>query len=68
MPSPGTKLAFLPREIETLGLDELVALPGGEAIALKLLHELLFEHLKAKGLQIEYDRRVLITRVATNRN
>jgi NAD-dependent SIR2 family protein deacetylase len=44
-------------EIETLGFDELVRLPGGEAIALKLLHELLFEHLKTKGLQIEYDRR-----------
>jgi hypothetical protein len=48
---------FDPGEIETLGFDELVKLPGGEAIALKLLHELLFEHLKAKGLQIEYDRR-----------
>jgi hypothetical protein len=44
-------------EIETLGFEELVRLPGGEAIALKLLHELLFEHLKTKGLQIEYDRR-----------
>jgi hypothetical protein len=44
-------------EIETLSFDELVRLPGGEAIALKLLHELLFEHLKTKGLQIEYDRR-----------
>lgn len=44
-------------EIETLGFDELVRFPGGEAIALKLLHELLFEHLKTKGLQIEYDRR-----------
>ncbi len=48
---------FDPGEIETLGFDDLVKLPGGEAIALKLLHELLFEHLKAKGLQIEYDRR-----------
>lgn len=48
---------FDPGEIEALGFDELVALPGGESIALKLLHELLFEHLKTKGLQIEYDRR-----------
>ena len=48
---------FDPGEIETLGFDELVKLPGGDAIALKLLHELLFEHLKTKGLQIEYDRR-----------
>jgi SIR2-like domain len=44
-------------EIESLGFDELMKIPGGEPIALKLLHELLFEHLKAKGLQIEYDRR-----------
>src|SRR6185312_2982096 len=44
-------------EIETMGFDELVKMPGGEAIALKLMHELLFEHLKAKGLQIDYDRR-----------
>lgn len=44
-------------EIETLDFRELVALPGGESIALKLLHDLLFEHLKTKGLQIEYDRR-----------
>lgn len=48
---------FDPGEIEVLGFDELVALPGGESIALKLLHELLFEHLKTKGLQIENDRR-----------
>jgi hypothetical protein len=48
---------FDPGEIESLGFHELVSLPGGESIALKLLHELLFEHLKSKGLQIEYDRR-----------
>ena len=48
---------FDPGDIETLGFAELVDLPGGEAIALKLLHELLFEHLKSKGLQIEFDRR-----------
>jgi hypothetical protein len=48
---------FDPGEIETVDLDELVELPGGESIALKLLHELIFEHLKTKGLQIEYDRR-----------
>lgn len=44
-------------EIETLDFEELVELPGGESVALKLLHELLFEHLKSKGLQIEFDRR-----------
>lgn len=48
---------FDPSEIEALDFDELIALPGGESIALKLLHDLLFEHLKTKGLQIEYDRR-----------
>lgn len=48
---------FDPGDIETLDFAELVDLPGGEAIALKLLHELLFEHLKSKGLQIEFDRR-----------
>lgn len=48
---------FDPGKIESLDFEELVELPGGEAIALKLLHELLFEHLKSKGRQIEYDRR-----------
>lgn len=48
---------FDPGDIETISFSELVALPGGEAVALKLLHELVFEHLKAKGLQIEFDRR-----------
>ncbi|SFE47688.1 SIR2-like domain-containing protein [Methylobacterium sp. 13MFTsu3.1M2] len=48
---------FDPGEIEALDFDELIALPSGESIALKLLHDLLFEHLKTKGLQIEYDRR-----------
>lgn len=48
---------FDPGEIEVMDLHELIALPGGESIVLKLLHELLFEHLKTKGLQIEYDRR-----------
>lgn len=44
-------------EIEVLDFNELIEMPGGEAVALRLLHELLFEHLKTKGLQIEYDRR-----------
>jgi hypothetical protein len=48
---------FDPGEIEDLDFHELINLPGGESIALKLLHEMLFEHLKVKGLQIEYDRR-----------
>jgi hypothetical protein len=44
-------------DIETIELAELVGLPGGESIVLKILHDELFEHLRAKGLQIEYDRR-----------
>ncbi len=48
---------FDPGDIETLSFFELVKLPGGEAIALKLLHELVFEHLKSKRFQIEFDRR-----------
>jgi len=48
---------FDPGEIEALDFDELIGLPGGESIALKLLHELFFEHLKSKGLQIEFERR-----------
>lgn len=48
---------FDPGEIEALDFDELIVLPGGESIALKLLNDLVFDHLKTKGLQIEYDRR-----------
>jgi hypothetical protein len=44
-------------DIKTLTFAELLSLPSGESIALKLLHDLLFDHLKAKGLQVEYDRR-----------
>lgn len=48
---------FDPGDVETLGFQELMGMPGGEAIALKLLHDLLSEHLRAKGLQVEHDRR-----------
>jgi hypothetical protein len=44
-------------DIETMEVGELLALPGGEPIFLKLMHDQLFEHLRAKELQIEYDRR-----------
>jgi hypothetical protein len=44
-------------DIETLSIGELLAMPGGEPIFLKLLHNELFDHLRARGLQIEYDRR-----------
>jgi hypothetical protein len=48
---------FEPGDVETMSFDELLALPGGESIALKLMHELLFEHLRARGLEIDYVRR-----------
>lgn len=48
---------FDPGDVETLGFQELLGIPGGEAIALKLFHDLLSEHLRAKGLQVEHDRR-----------
>lgn len=48
---------FDPGDVEALDLPELVQQPGGEAILLKLLHDALFEHLRAKGLLVEYDRR-----------
>jgi hypothetical protein len=48
---------FAPDDIETLSLEELVDSPGGESIVLKLMHDQLFEHLRTKGLQVEYDRR-----------
>ncbi|MBL8691486.1 MAG: SIR2 family protein [Rhodospirillaceae bacterium] len=44
-------------DVETLTLRELLDLPGGEAIFLKLMHDQVCEHLRAKGLQVEYDRR-----------
>ena len=48
---------FDPGDVETMSLDELLARPGGEAIVLKLMHELLFEHLRARGLELDYGRR-----------
>lgn len=48
---------FDPGDIELLAFSELVNLPGGESVVLKLLHDLIFEHLKACGLWIEKDRR-----------
>lgn len=44
-------------DIETLTFKELLEIPGGNAIAIKLVHELIFTHLKSKGLQVEYDRK-----------
>jgi NAD-dependent SIR2 family protein deacetylase len=44
-------------DIETMTFKELVESPGGESIALKLLHDLVFGHLRRKGLLIERERR-----------
>lgn len=44
-------------DIETLSIPELLALPNGENILLKLLHEMIFEHLRARGLVIDFKRR-----------
>ncbi|NOG73927.1 transcriptional regulator [Roseicella sp. DB1501] len=48
---------FDPGDVEALDLAELLDQPGGEAIVLKLLHDALSEHFRAKGLQVEHDRR-----------
>ena len=48
---------FDPGDVETTSIEGLLAQPGGEAIALKLMHELLFEHMRARGLTLEYGRR-----------
>ena len=48
---------FDPGEVETTSLEALLAQPEGEAIALKLVHELLFEHFRARGLQLDYKRK-----------
>lgn len=44
-------------DIETVTLDELLALPNGENIFLKLMHEAVFEHLRSIGLKVDYRRR-----------
>jgi hypothetical protein len=48
---------FSARDVEALQFDALLDIPGGESIALKLLHEMLYEHLRTKGLQIDYSKR-----------
>lgn len=44
-------------DIETVTLDELLALPNGENIFLKLMHEAVFEHLRSIGLKVDHRRR-----------
>lgn len=48
---------FDPGDIETIASAELVDLPGGEAILLKLLNDAVVEHLITKGLRVDRDRR-----------
>lgn len=48
---------FDPGDIEPMEMNELLGRPGGEAIFLKLMHNQLFQHLRKRGLQVEYDRR-----------
>lgn len=44
-------------DIEFLTLAELLALPNGENVLLKLMHEALFEHIRSLGLKVDYKRR-----------
>ena len=44
-------------DIETVSLQELLTLPNGQNIFLKLMHEAIFEHLRALGLKIDYRRK-----------
>ncbi len=44
-------------DIETLSIEELLAQPGGGVTFPKLLHEALFDHMKALGLQLDYGRK-----------
>jgi hypothetical protein len=44
-------------DIETMQVSKLLARPGGESIFLKLVHNQLFRHLRARGLQVDRDRR-----------
>lgn len=44
-------------DIEWLSVEELLSQPNGENILLKLMHEVLFEHLRSLKLKVEYKRR-----------
>ncbi len=43
--------------VEKLTLNELLSLPNGENILLKLMNEAIFEHIRKLGLRIDYKRR-----------
>lgn len=44
-------------DVESMSISEMLSRPGGEAILLKLVHNALFEHFRAKGLEIDRERR-----------
>lgn len=44
-------------DVECLSLDDVLALPNGENIVLKLLNDAFSEHLRALGLYVEFSRR-----------
>jgi hypothetical protein len=44
-------------DVEKLTLSELLSLPNGENILLKLMNEAMFEHIRKLGLSIDYKRR-----------
>lgn len=44
-------------DVECLSLDDVLALPNGENIVLKLMNDAFSEHLRALGLYVEFSRR-----------
>jgi hypothetical protein len=44
-------------DVEALTIRELLSLPNGENILLKLMNEAMFEHVRRLGLAIDYKRR-----------
>lgn len=50
-------LPFQKRQIFTLSTRELLELPNGRNMFVKLLNEALFEHFRTMGLQIDYRRK-----------
>lgn len=48
---------FVEDDIETLSVKELLALPNGENVLLSLLYEAIAEHLRSRGLVVDFKRR-----------
>ncbi|EMI16673.1 transcriptional regulator [Rhodopirellula maiorica SM1] len=55
--SSSTSLPFKRNSVITLSIDELLAIPNGRVLFVKLMNELLFEHLRQIGLRVDYRRR-----------